>query len=257
MKLHETPQWWATIYAQVEPLMTQAEAMFVAGMGSSPLCIKGPQDFATAVDLEIEAFLRTNLTSLTGFTVVGEELGGSAMKDRYTWIVDPVDGTTNFSTGSPLCGILVALLYDGEPIAAITSLPALRLRLTGALGCGVLLNGEPLEPRRRWDARNTQVIFGSMPRVDLVAALEAMTLRPRIVGSVGVSLAFTVMGMADAAVSFSPHLWDNAAGALLAREAGLRVTDSHGAPWDSRSEALVISVAEVHPMVVQLLSAQF
>ncbi|WKD59031.1 inositol monophosphatase family protein [Corynebacterium caspium] len=256
MPINAVPEFeWGQILTAIAKPLAVAETMFISGLGAKPVHPKGPQDFATDIDLEIEAFLRTELCEKTGYPVLGEEFGGICYQEDFSWMVDPVDGTTNFSTGSPLCAILIALLYKSQPIGAIISMPFLEKRLSAGYGQGLYINGKPAARRRKWDSRNGQIAFSSLVPGQLLENFENLGLRPRITGSVGVSLAFATTGIVDAAISFSPHPWDNAAGALAAREAGLQVTTAGGQPWNVNSPNLVVAAPEIHDLVIAELIA--
>ena len=97
--------------AFAEAAVDQVEPIFRSGLGAQPARFKGQGDFATEVDLVIEQQLRDILTQMTGIPVYGEESGGSVLDT--VWVVDPIDGTANYSAGNPMAGILVALWTFG------------------------------------------------------------------------------------------------------------------------------------------------
>src|SRR5919107_4345100 len=92
---------------------------------------KAAKDFLTEVDLASEAALKASLAAATpdaGF--YGEEGGGAALDRGRVWVADPLDGTINYATGSPLCGVMLALLQDGVPVLGVIDLPFLGTRVT-------------------------------------------------------------------------------------------------------------------------------
>lgn len=243
-----------------EKVTDEAEAMFVAGLGASPAEIKAAGDFATQVDLEVEATVRHLLRESTGIGVFGEEAGGD-YDESAVWVVDPIDGTSNYAAGNPMCAILISLIIDGQPRVAVTSIPLLNRRLTAIDGEPVFVNGreQPLLTNR--PPLVTQVGFSSVSsphasghpqgyRLDLLSRLATGPLRPRITGSVGIDLAFTAQGIFDAAVSFSPYMWDNAAGVALVRAAGGVVTDIDGAEWTPTSTGVVAGTPQAHEFIM-------
>ena len=240
-----------------------AERLFTDGLGAMPAHHKKQGDFATEVDLAIEALLRERLHEETGVDVYGEEAGG-VYNAEATWIVDPIDGTSNYAAGNPSCAILVSLVLDDEPVVAVTSIPTLRTRLTAVKGGPVHLSGSPLPAIAERDALVAQVGFSSLgskaghvfsdaSRFELLARLATSPLRPRITGSIGIDLGFTAPGIFDAAISFSPYVWDNAAGVLLVRSAGGVVTDALGQPWTPRSTGVVAGTASAHRLILQTM----
>lgn len=242
-----------------------ARGQFVEGIGAAPALYKGSNDFATEVDLQIETTLREHLTASTGIPVLGEEEGGQKI-DSALWVVDPIDGTANFSSGNPNCAVLISLVVDGQPVASVTDVPMLNMRLTGVEGSPVTLNGAELPRISDVAPASNQVGVGAVgtddssrvppdSRLRLIKALEYSNMRPRISGSVGLDLAFVAQGIYEAAVSFSPFPWDNASGVLLARCAGAVVTDVDGEPWSMGSLGVIAGSPEVHESVLRTMKA--
>lgn len=240
-----------------------ARHQFVEGIGAAPALYKGCNDFATEVDLQIETTLRAHLTESTGIEVLGEEEGGQKLSDAL-WVVDPIDGTANFSSGNPNCAVLISLVVDGQPVVSVTDVPMLNMRLTGIDGSCVTLNGKQLPRISEVEPASNQVGVGTVgtddssrvppdSRLRLIKALEYSNMRPRISGSVGLDLAFVAQGIYEAAVSFSPYPWDNASGVLLARCAGAVVTDVDGQPWSLGSLGVIAGSSEVHEEVLRTM----
>ncbi|WP_338080411.1 inositol monophosphatase family protein [Corynebacterium hadale] len=246
-------------------VVAQARELFTAHLGAAPALDKGKGDFATEADLAIEALLRRRLESETGVPVFGEEQGGE-LNEHACWVVDPIDGTSNYSSGNPNCAILVSLVVRGEPVLALTDIPLMDMQLSAVAGGPVMLNGDALPPVNSRTASAWQVGVGSVGsddrqrfparmRLGLVGALAETELRPRISGSVGVDLAFVAQGIYQAAVSFSPHIWDNAAGVCLARCAGARVTDAVGKPWHMHSVGALLGTPEAHARTLSTMKS--
>jgi myo-inositol-1(or 4)-monophosphatase len=105
------------------------------------LIAKGDRDYATRVDLQIETQVKAALADAAAeIPFLGEETGGSLEPARM-WVLDPIDGTTNFIKGSPLCAISLALLEGGQPVFGIVDLPLLDERYVARAGAGAYLNG--------------------------------------------------------------------------------------------------------------------
>ena len=179
------------------------------------------------------------------------------------WVVDPIDGPTNYAAGFPMCAILVSLLHKGEPIVALASMPLLGRRVTATLGGGTRVNGREvhMDPK---SGRPVSIAFGSViarrdgtvPRGWRQALLSAVGDRYptiRISGSVGVDLAATAAGSFGGTVTFSPHVWDNAAGVLLIREDGGVVTDLAGEEWHDGSVGVLAGTEEVHAGLLHIV----
>lgn len=245
------------LLAMAEAAVDEAEAIFHAGFGAPDLALhdKGNGDFATTADLAIEQRVRHLLVHMTGVEVYGEEsTHASASPTRHgelphtgaVWVVDPIDGTSNFAAQNPNCGILVALVHDLQPVAAVVSFPKLALRMAATDGGGV--RGLPVTVPH--PQRHVGVFSQTQP--ELYTAIRHRGLRPRVSGSVGLDLAYAARGVLSGAINYSPHPWDNAAGALLVREAGGIVTTPEGDHWDCTSRGIIVGDAATH---AQLLDA--
>ncbi|MBC3185269.1 inositol monophosphatase family protein [Corynebacterium sp. zg-331] len=252
------------LLAVAQAVVDEAEALFLRGVGTRQRREKAPGEYVTDVDLRIEEHVRTMLVRLTGIPVYGEECGGD-LTEGPVWVIDPIDGTANYAVGNPLCSILLSLVAGGRPVLAVTSLPLLGRRLTACEGGGLFVDGVPATPLWNTEESIAQVGFSSLSsqaqceystyaRHRFLAQLSQTYLRPRVTGSVGVDLAFAAQGIFAGAVSFSPHAWDNAAGALLVREAGGVVTDTAGRPWNPGSSGLVAGDAATHEVLLSTMS---
>ena len=197
---------------------------------------KGPGDWVTTVDREAEAAALAILRMATPeIAVVGEETGGRVTE--RCWVVDPLDGTTNFVLGFPLVGVSVALFEEGQPSVGVVSAPELGRRWTARRGQGAVdRRGRRLDIREGAAAGVTATGFpfrqpGRRPAYLTVmnAALEEFEdlRRP---GAASLDLAYTAAGVWSGFFELGLHLWDIAAGALLVREAGGVVTDWQGDP---------------------------
>ncbi|SQG64947.1 myo-inositol-1(or 4)-monophosphatase [Corynebacterium renale] len=214
---------------------------------------KAPGAVVTDVDVEIERRLRRRLHTATGFAVMGEETGGE-LGAEPTWVIDPIDGTSNFITGNPDCAVLISLVVDNRVEVAVTVIPQRGLRYTAVRGGQLVRNGVPQTGTRRSDP--TVEVVGLSAINPLALDLAQTTLRPRVTGSVGVNLAYAAQGIFSAAVSTSPHVWDNAAGALLCESAGLEVRALDGQEWTPRSGPLVAGTHEAVETVLDTMRAQ-
>ncbi|MFT4201502.1 inositol monophosphatase family protein [Gordonia sp. (in: high G+C Gram-positive bacteria)] len=245
-------------------ILDAAVPQFVAGVGAPGVVTKGRTDFATQVDLDLERFLCEELTRQTGLPCHGEEFGGPPVDEGLLWVIDPIDGTFNYSTGNPMTGILVGLCGDGQALAGLTWLPLLDQRYVGVVGEGVTRNGAPVPPMAPVELADAALGFGSFnvrsrgrypgaKRIQVLAELSGRAGKLRMSGSIGVDLAFTAAGTYAGAITFGRHAWDNAAGAALVRAAGGVVTDLAGDPWTVASPSLVGAAPGLHGELIDLV----
>ncbi|MBD1318041.1 inositol monophosphatase family protein [Gordonia hankookensis] len=245
-------------------ILDSVSAEFVAGLGAPSAVTKGPTDFATQVDLDLERRIAGELADRTQIPVHGEEFGGPSVTEGAVWVLDPVDGTYNYSTGVPLAGILLGLLVDGDPVLGLTWLPLLGRRYAGHVDGPLLVDGEPMPPLVPVDLQTSAIAYGPFNerakgrypgarRVDVLRALSSRVARLRMTGSTGVDMAYTAAGIFGGAIAFGRHAWDNAAGAALVRAAGGVATDLAGQPWTAASPSLVCAAPGLHAELMTVI----
>ncbi|MFB7724156.1 inositol monophosphatase family protein [Nocardia sp. NPDC056100] len=245
-------------------VLDAAAPRFVEGVGAPSAVEKGRNDFATELDLELERTISEQLTERTGFPVHGEEFGGPQLTSGTAWVLDPIDGTFNYSAGHPLSGMLLALVRDGEPVIGLTWLPGLNQRYAATVEGPVLLNGQPLPKLAHGKLSSAMIGFGAFNidgagripgifRFNLLGALSRLSGRVRMHGSTGIDLAYTASGVLGGAVVFGHHPWDNAAGVALVRAAGGVVTDLLGRDWTIESKSVLAAAPGVHEELLDMI----
>jgi myo-inositol-1(or 4)-monophosphatase len=205
-------------------LSVQFKGAFLGGaVNSNPV---------SEVDHEVEHFLRAQLAErFPGHTVIGEELGAVHPDDvPFTWVIDPIDGTTNFINGLPLFACSVGLLYEGWPIAGAiwcASTHALRPGVYHARHRGPLcFDGAPLKRRPGASWRGLATEPGRAP-------LFGAHWDTRVMGSSTIEFAFVAAGLLRFAYIPRPRIWDVAAGLALVHASGCAAMardDSHWQP---------------------------
>ena len=255
------------LLAVAEGVLDAVERPFIDGLGSPRAVGKAGDDFATEVDLSLERRIALDLQERTGIGVHGEEFGGPAADSGPVWILDPIDGTYNYSVGMPIAAMLLALAVDGEPVLGITRLPLLGQRYSGIVGVGggFTVDGMPAHRLQPTPLKAAVIGCGAFNlraggrypgtgRAELYGALSHRARRLRMTGSTGTDMAYVAAGIFGGAVSFSYHAWDNAAGAALVRAAGGHATDVHGEPWRVGSATLVTGGPGLHEELLQVIA---
>jgi myo-inositol-1(or 4)-monophosphatase len=244
-------------------ILTAASARFREGLGAPSAVAKGPTDFATNLDLELERTISAALRERTGIDVHGEEFGGPDLHSGTSWVLDPIDGTLNYSAGLPLAGILLALIEDGVPVIGLTWLPLLGRTFAAVEGDPLLEQGEPAAPLTPTTLSASLVSIGPLNpdsrvgpfRQRLFTEISRKASRVRMFGSTGFELAYVAAGVLGAAIVFGHHAWDNSAGAALVRAAGGVVTDLEGNPWTIDSRGVLAAAPGVHQQVLDILNS--
>jgi myo-inositol-1(or 4)-monophosphatase len=141
---------------------------------------------------------------------------------EFTWVIDPIDGTTNFARGLPIWGVSVALLHDGQPVAGVVDFPLMQERFTAAAGAGAWRSGEPIQTYDGETADDQQLL---MKCTRTGKRLQMRTkLKSRICGSAAYHLCKVADGTALIGVEATPKVWDLAAAWLIVVEAGGVIT---------------------------------
>ena len=201
---------------------------------------KERMDYASEVDGLAEAEIVKELRRANPeYAVLGEEGGaqkGRGGPSRYTWVIDPLDGTSNYLHGWPHWCVSIALVENGEPIHGVVFDPLRNELLTASRGSGAALNDRRIRVSERKDLTGAMLITGFPPRERARAGAQLECTREllrdaediRRTGSAALDLAYVACGRADAYFEAGLQPWDIAAGVLLVREAGGRVADFRG-----------------------------
>src|ERR1700738_5415889 len=190
--------------------------------------VKGPGEFVSAADLKAERILKAELKKARpGYAMLFEEGGAEAGSDpRHRWIVDPLDGTTNFLHGIPHFAISIALERDGEIVAGLVYEPTRDEMCSGEKGLGAYVNNRRLRvsARRRLGEAviGTGMPFGARADhsgyVGTLEAIMAATSGVRRMGSAALDLAYVAAGRYEGFWEVGLAPWDIAGGILLVRE---------------------------------------
>ncbi|MFG1423642.1 inositol monophosphatase family protein [Roseixanthobacter liquoris] len=200
--------------------------------------VKGPADFVSAADRKAEEILFTELSrSRPGFSFLMEERGRVEGTDPANeWVIDPLDGTTNFLHGIPLFAISVALVRNGAPFAGVIFNPVTDELFVAEKGQGAYLNDRRLRVAGRRKLAESVVCCGlpHMGRGDHtrfnreLAKVQTQVAGLRRTGAAALDLAWVAAGRFDAFWERNLSAWDMAAGILMVREAGGYVSDLDG-----------------------------
>jgi myo-inositol-1(or 4)-monophosphatase len=215
---------------------------------------KGEVDLVTQADRRSEEAIVGRLRNyFPAHTIVAEEGGGQEADARYRWIVDPLDGTTNFAHGYPCFAVSIGFEKDGELLAGVIYQPVSKELFTTARGEGAYLNEKRIEVSKI-DHLSTSLLATGFPSVKRsrnpnIHYYRDFTLSSHGVrrdGSAALDLAAVACGRFDGFWEFGLHSWDTAAGALLVREAGGVVTDFSGQPYRPGDYETVASNGRIH-----------
>jgi myo-inositol-1(or 4)-monophosphatase len=229
---------------------------------------KADRDLVSDIDLAVEHAIRDYLKEATpeaGF--LGEEEGRSGdAGTAWLWTLDPVDGTSNFTHGLPLCATSLALLHEGHPVLAVIDAPLLNQRYHAIEGHGAFSGTRRLRASTISRLRDAIVAIGDYAVGDEAASKNELRLaatiqlaprvhRIRMLGTAALDLAWVADGRLDASITLQNTPWDVCAGVLIAGEAGASVADSDGSPHTLSSAATIAAPAPLLSQIIPLLRA--
>ena len=233
-------------------------------MTSRQLRRKGAVDLVTETDLACERAICDLLRHESpGVPILGEEgEGGLAAPLPTCWIVDPLDGTTNFVHGFPAFGVSVAYREEGRVLAGCVYDPLHEECYTARLGGGAHCNGRRLRVSATPELGDALLITGfgydrQQRAAWYLAYVEAFLRRCqglRRVGAAALDLAHLAAGQADGFWEFGLKPWDVAAGALLVSEAGGRVTGTEGQAMDLQEGRILATNGQLHQSMLEVLA---
>jgi len=226
---------------------------------------KSRNDFVTDVDKAAEKEIIYHLRkAYPDHSFHGEESGYQAGKSSdYVWVIDPLDGTTNFIHGVPHFSISIACLYKGQIEHAVVIDPVRREEFTASRGRGAALNGRRIRvsSRKNFDGAliGTGIPFSGYafehitPYLNCVQEIAGQTAGIRRCGSAALDLAYVAAGRFDAFWEMNLNKWDIAAGILLVKEAGGLLSDFNGGGEFFESGHIVCGSPKVFKPILQIV----
>jgi fructose-1,6-bisphosphatase/inositol monophosphatase family enzyme len=238
-----------------------ANRIIQEGYGQAAVAgVKGRGNVVTETDLAVERAITGILArEFPAHAVLSEETAAGTRSDGWMWIVDPLDGTKNFSRGIPHFAFTIALCFDSEPVIGLTTHPLLRDTYLAIHGQGTTLNGH------RVTVTDCATVMDAVVAVDMgydaararQQLATAMHLWPgmqslRVPGSAALGFAYLAAGKWDIYLHSDLEPWDVAAGLILVREAGGVVMQRDGAPATIQSRAVAAATPGVYADFVKL-----
>lgn len=223
---------------------------------------KGSINLVTDVDLASEKLIREAIsTYYPRHEILAEEGGLTESSSEYRWVVDPLDGTTNYAHGYPVFCVSIALEHQGEIVVGVVYDPMREELFTAERGGGAALNSRPIRVSMIDDL--TQGILSTGFPYDIKTskltnldhwanfAMNAQALRRD--GAAALDLCYVACGRYDGFWELNLSPWDTAAGALIVAEAGGRVTDFTGGAFSNYKPEVVASNGKIHDLMIEVL----
>lgn len=232
-------------------------------LGSSDIHKKGKHDLITKADLEANRIIiKTIKRRFPKHDFLSEETGLEDNPDAYRWVIDPLDGTTNYTVRNPLFCTAIALVNKGEIILSIINAPYLGEFYFSQRGKGSYLNSKKIRTSKVKSLGNSLVMISRSHHrqshknfITIQKKLEYRVQNIRSYGSSALDLAYVADGRAEGCALVPPatSLWDSLAGISLIRESGGRVTDFNGKEWTFKSLGVLASNGVIHKKLLSLV----
>jgi myo-inositol-1(or 4)-monophosphatase len=224
---------------------------------------KGAINIVTDVDLASEQLIRDAIaTHYPRHQVLAEEGGLAETASEYRWVIDPLDGTTNFAHGYPIFCVSIALEYQGESVLGVVYDPMRDELFTAERGGGAALNNRPVRVSGTAELIDSLLSTGfpyniktsTLTNLDHWAnfAMNAQALRRD--GAAALDLCYVACGRFDGFWELNLSPWDTAAGALIVEEAGGRVTDFKGNKFSNYERQVLASNGLIHDRMIEVLA---
>ncbi|MGA2507174.1 MAG: inositol monophosphatase [Chitinispirillaceae bacterium] len=241
----------------------KAGEMLKANFGAvSKVERKADRSLVTNLDKEAERIIVNDLLSaFPSYGIIGEESGKSDADEKYTWVIDPLDGTHNYIRGIPVYGVSIGLMLGNEFVAGVIYMPTEDELYTAERGGGSWKNGKRirvssfsplLECSLSYDS--DLVRSGAGNKMSCLKDLASKVFNIRMSGSSVRNLTFCAEGKVDAVIEFDDHIWDFAAGVTLVREAGGKITDHRGGSPDRNRGCYIATNGHIHDAIINIIA---
>lgn len=231
----------------------------IGTISSEEITQKSVSDYVTEVDLYSEKTIINHIKKhFPTHQIMAEESSNNYKTAEYLWIIDPLDGTTNFIHGFPVVAISIALMYKGELVLGVIHDPARNETFYSELGSGAFLNGKKIRvstlslPEMSLIAtgfpfRNKQYI---PDYIKIFQSLLYSVSDLRRAGAAAIDLAYVACGRVDGFFEFALSAWDIAAGVILIKEAGGIVSDFEGGEEYLKTGHIIAGNSVIHSFLV-------
>lgn len=210
---------------------------YIGRLSVSQVHLKAASDYVTEVDLKCESIIISHIRKhYPDHHIMSEETANDGLREGWTWVIDPLDGTANFIHGFPFVAVSIAACRDGMPVMGVVFDPVREEMFSAQQGCGAFLNEHPIRMRVLDSLEDTFVATGFPHRTKqwidpYLATFREIFLHTsgiRRAGAAALDLAYLASGRVDGFWEAGLKAWDVAAGSLLVSEVGGVVTDYWG-----------------------------
>ena len=254
--------WQKELNAAKEAAKTAGEILSRLFGQVSHITKKGDIDLVTEADFQAEkAILEIIHLNFPQDNILAEESGGQEHASKRTWLVDPLDGTTNFVHGFPFFAVSIALEVENELVLGVVHNPFMDEIFEATKGTGAFLNKEPLKVSKTQNMKDALLATGFPYDIHerperVMALLEKMVVVAQGVrrpGSAAIDMCYVAAGRLDGFWEQELKPWDTAAGAVIVKEAGGRLSTFQGEPYTPYLKSIVAANPFIHDAMIEIL----
>jgi myo-inositol-1(or 4)-monophosphatase len=254
------------VYDVIKTIARSAGPLFMEGYThAKSITYKSAVDLVTDYDVNVELLLKEKLSAaFPEHTLVGEETNEGITHPDKAIYIDPIDGTTNFVHGIPFCAISIGIWEEGEPVAGVVYNPVLDELFYSEKGSGAFCNGEPLHVSEETMLERSLMATG-FPYTKIeqgedfrwaMKSIEAVlpyTRDIRRLGSAALDLCYVARGTFEGHFEVNLKPWDVAAGILMVKEAGGKVSRRDGGAYTLDERIIIATNGRIHDTIVEKL----
>jgi len=230
---------------------------------SSTITLKKDESFQTQADrLSEEKIISIIKASFPNHSICAEESGLLEKKSKQLWIIDPLDGTTNFATRIPFFSVSIALVENKRVKLGVVYDPNKDEVFTAEFGKGAKLNESIIRVSATSKLSKSMIGYSRSSQakerfIDVFQKVEKVARTPKVLGSTALQLCYVADGRLDADISLSQEPWDIAAGSLVIKEAGGTISNIEGKEWALDISDIVASNGKIHEELLAVLKTDF
>lgn len=222
---------------------------------------KDKYSIVTEADVRSEEIILEELKkAFPDHAFFAEESGQDGVKSDFLWVIDPLDGTSNFSRKIPYFCISIGLIYKGNPVLGVIYQPIFDELFAAEKGNGAEYNSVKINTGKEKNLDKAIVVLSRGTRENTkekfwntLAKTDRAIKSVRVEGAVALDCAYAACGRFDAVISYGCTLYDYTAGCVIAREAGAQVTDFQGNDWVPKSDEVLVANPPLHAQLINLL----
>lgn len=247
------------MFNKVEKIVNSAGSILLANLKEdyNTFSKKNKHDIVTEIDMKIQDYLKNELMKLTpkaGFLAEEKDYTSKPVEKDY-WVIDPIDGTVNFSRGFPENCISVSYVENNEPVFGNIYSPQMSMNFLSVKGKGLFVNGERQTPHWSKTIDDSMITIGANKKEmsKFINIFSEKVMRIRLIGSAAIMGAYVASGYADAFIFSKSNPWDIAAAYSMIKEVGGEVFDFEGNDADIFTKRVIFSSNYVKNNIINLI----